>query len=223
MQLSIFVEKLRKICSELGPYKNLASTVSQTGFVLLASVSGSHGEFDSRRRALFDALAQSQQIISTVAAQLRVSHAFDMHSWYVRPMFDLGAQRLHRDAIDETGAGANNLHVTAGNDTVVTLQPALEAGYDFAMHTNSIRLFARVGATQFVSGSNVAVSATFEGTPAGVAAFTASERIDKTLTDVSAGVDLLSVRGAVLRLGYTSQSSTHGSQHGGSMKMSIPF
>ena len=50
-----------------------------------------------------------------------------------------------------------------------------------------------------------------------------SGEFDRTYFDVDAGVDVLSVNGAVLRVAYLGRFSQHVSANGATLKFSLPF
>jgi hypothetical protein len=56
-----------------------------------------------------------------------------------------------------------------------------------------------------------------------VAPFTVTGEFDRTYLDVDAGVDVLSVDGAVLRVGYLGRFSQNVSANGATLKFSLPF
>jgi uncharacterized protein with beta-barrel porin domain len=74
-----------------------------------------------------------------------------------------------------------------------------------------------------VSGTDPSITASFAGAPAGVAPFTVSGEFDRTYLDVDAGVDVLAVKGAVLRIGYAGRFSSHVTANAATLKVSIPF
>lgn len=84
-----------------------------------------------------------------------------------------------------------------GNDqTYLCASPALEFGTQFAMANGTlIRPYVRGGATIF-DETDFTLKATFVGTPKGVAPFRIRTGIDDVVADVSAGVEVLDVRGA---------------------------
>jgi outer membrane autotransporter protein len=187
------------------------------------SLSAGRGEYDTQRRALLSYGATSEQTIFQSALQLRLGHAFTGDRWYWRPTVDLGVTNVHRNAFDESGAGANDLQVKADSDTFVDLRPALEAGYDIAMGSSLARFYIRAGVTRFVSGGDVGVEASLAGAPNAAGSFSVEQTMDRSIRDLALGVDLFGNDGAVVRLGYSGQFSSGSSAHGGSMKISLPF
>jgi outer membrane autotransporter protein len=191
---------------------------------MAASIAGGHGDYDSTRLAFNGAVASSEQAVDSISAQLRVAYAFDRTRWYWRPMLDLNYADVRRDAFVETGAGVYNLQIQAGDDTFVTVQPQIEAGYDMPVFEGGLaRWYARLGVTQYLTDAAVDVSATMAGAPVGVTPLTVTQSLDETLGDVGLGVDLFSAGGMVLRIGYNGQFSSHSATHGGMVKFSIPF
>jgi len=190
---------------------------------IVFGVNGGHGGYSSTRSTLLNGLAINHQSMRFYAAQLRLSHTFDHVGWYWKPMLDTRWIHLSRDAFSEQGAGSNNLEVKASVDTFTFVQPAIEFGKDVTAATDLLRFYTRVGASKLVSGTNVAVTATLQGAPASVMPFAVYQELDRAVFDLATGLDVITQKGIVLRIGYTGQISNRGSQYGGNVKLSVPF
>jgi uncharacterized protein with beta-barrel porin domain len=192
-----------------------------------AAASGGYGFYDSKRFVNLPAsgvTAESDQGIGFVSGHLRLGHAFEWGSWYLRPMADAGITHVRLGGFSETGAGGANLSVSGRDETYVTLQPSMEVGGEFALTGGTlVRPYVRAGLTRFFFDTAPGIQATLQGTPAGVAPFTVTGKIDKTYADVSAGFDLLTVGGISLKVGYVGRFSDRTQLNGGQMKLSIPF
>jgi hypothetical protein len=81
----------------------------------------------------------------------------------------------------------------------------------------------RGGITRLVSGQNVALSARFESAPESVAPMTFTQTLDKQLTELTVGIDVLSANGRTLRLTYSSIESDHSKTEMGMLKVSAGF
>lgn len=190
-------------------------------------VSGGHGWYNAKR--FLDSLlpgttARSDPELSFISNRLRIGHAFEKQSWYVRPMVDLGVSYLYSHAFGEHGADGANLNVKRERETYVSLTPALEIGGERALLENwLVPPYVKLGLTHFFTGTTPRLSATMQGAPAGVAAFTVEGKNDKNYGELSLGADLLSAKGFNLRVGYRGQFSNHTNAHGGFLKLSIPF
>jgi len=85
-----------------------------------------------------------------------------------------------------------------------------------------LRPYAKAG-IRFYSDTDTDLDATLEGAPAGVSSFTTSGRLDNSIADLSAGVNVLMQDGYSVRLSYTGRFSDRVTDHGGMVKFSLPF
>jgi uncharacterized protein with beta-barrel porin domain len=139
-------------------------------------------------------------------------------------MLDLGVSHAWYSGFKENGAGGANLDVRSRDETYVTLTPALEIGGEIRrMDGTLVRPYVKLGVTQFLSGTSPEVTASFEGAPVGVAPFTVQGATDKSYTNVDIGLNVLYVKGAIVRLGYSGKFSDHAKSNGAALKLSIPF
>ena len=192
-----------------------------------ASLSGGRGGYDSQRAVDLPTgavTALSSQRVVFLASHLRLAQLMDQGGWYLRPLVDLGVTRVNRKGFAETGAGAANLIVRSQGETFATLEPAIEFGAESRRADGAlVRPFLRAGVMQWLSGATPATQAVLQGAPAGTEAFTVNGRIARTFVVLNAGVDVIDVGGAVLRLGYAGQYASTLKQHGLTVKASMPF
>jgi outer membrane autotransporter protein len=193
-----------------------------------ASVTAGKGWYDTDRFVNIPTpgvVAASNQDVGLFGARVRLAHAWEPgKNWYVRPMIDAAVTYARFDGFDEVGAGGANLQVASRNETWVSVQPAVEAGGELELADRTlVRPNLKLGITQYVSGTDPSITASFAGAPAGVAPFTVSGEFDRTYLDVDAGVDVLAVKGAVLRIGYAGRFSSHVTANAATLKVSIPF
>jgi hypothetical protein len=191
-----------------------------------AAVEAGRGSYAATRQAALPGgavTASSKPRLSFAGVHLRLGHAFVSGDAYLRPTVDVGATHLVQSAFDESGAGAGNLSVLRSSDTHWTLRPALEIGGEWRRADGTLlRPWLRAGALRRLSGVPE-VHATLQGVPAGVGPFSAEAALDRTIGEVSLGVDLLDRGGTVLRFGYAGQFSRHIDAHAASLKVSMPF
>ncbi len=192
-----------------------------------ASLSASHTDFEVDRSGFHDHTfgeAASEYSSHGLAAHLRYGYAIEGKSAYLRPLMDVGYLQLRRDGFTEQGSGATNLAVEGQTDELITLQPALEFGGELGLPSGAkLRGWARAGVTSLVSGKNLDVTARFESAPVDVAPMTFTQTLDTKSTDLSIGLDVLTVKGLTLRLMYSQSESDHTRTEGGSLKMSGAF
>jgi hypothetical protein len=189
-----------------------------------ASLDLGYGSYDTDR-FVGSAVARSDQNVGLASAHVRWSRDFEQDKvWYVRPLFDVGVTYVYHGAFDEQGAGGANIRAKRGSDTLVSLQPGVESGREFALADGTLlRPYGRVGMTYFASGTTSAVTASLQGAPAGTTPFTVESRMDKAYIDLSLGVDVLRVSGMVFRVGYSGQFSGHSEDHSAMLKLAIPL
>ncbi|MGV8990574.1 MAG: autotransporter outer membrane beta-barrel domain-containing protein [Thiobacillus sp.] len=192
-----------------------------------ASLNLGYGPYDTTRLVNLTGpvVASSKQNVGLASAHVRWSRDYEHKNvWYLRPLLDVGVTHVYHGAFDEQGAGVTNLSAKSGRDTLVSLQPGLEFGREFATAGGTlIRPFGMVGLTHFVSGATTGVTASLQGAPVGTAPFTTESTMDKNYADLTLGVDTLSTGGAVFRISYTGQYSEHTESHSASLKVAIPF
>jgi uncharacterized protein with beta-barrel porin domain len=84
------------------------------------------------------------------------------------------------------------------------------------------RPYIRGGVT-WLDNSTIDTTAGFAGAPIGTTPFTITTSIDHVVANAGAGVDLIDTNGMVLDLQYDGQSGEQTTQHGGAIKLSVPF
>ena len=84
-----------------------------------------------------------------------------------------------------------------------------------------VRPFIRGGAT-WVDNDTFITSASFADA-GGVGGFTITSSIDKVVAELAAGMDWIASDGMVLRLQYEGRFGEDTEQHGGNIKLSVPF
>jgi uncharacterized protein YhjY with autotransporter beta-barrel domain len=195
---------------------------------LAADLSAGYGGYDTNRYVNLPGpgvTATSSQDVGFVSGHLRLARAYEQGvSWYLKPLIDLGVTQAWFPGFQETGAGAANLNVARRDETYVELTPALEIGGETSLENGLLlRPYAKLGITQFLSGTSPEITASFQGAPVGVAPFTVEGEMDKTYADVHVGLTLLNNKGQILQVGYLGTFSDHLKSNSGAVKLSIPF
>jgi outer membrane autotransporter protein len=201
-------------------------TYNPGALLLSAAVSGGRGSYDIERPIAFpgfSALAKGDTDIDNVDGRLRAAYLFDFGRWYLKPRVDLDATRLDLDGTKESGAGGASLVVRGNDQTYLSASPALELGTQFAMANGTlIRPYVRGGATMF-DETDFTLKASFAGTPKGVAPFRIRTGIDDVVADVSAGVEVLDLRGASVKLFYDGRFGDTIQENAAGAKATVPF
>ena len=105
----------------------------RNNWLVAGSVSGSLARYDTSRYDIPTAgTATANADTDTLDLRLRLAYAFGTPAFYVKPMVDFDAVGLWRGAIDESGAGALNLHVQNENNWLASAAPAVEFGNSVA-------------------------------------------------------------------------------------------
>lgn len=198
------------------------------GPVLLAgSLSGGIGAVDTSRPAAFGAftgVATADFIVAYLNQRFRA--AYDVPAaggLHIKPMADIDITGIFRDGIQESGVPGANLRVESDTTVIASFSPSLEFGREWQTGDGMLlRPFLRAGATVF-SDDSIDVTSRFDGTPAGVASFSTSSRIDQVMADVGAGFDLLMDNDATLRLNYEGHFGSTTMIHAASLKAGVKF
>jgi len=173
------------------------------GLELSGIASAGVGSFDTTRFAVLPGVsAASNNSTGYISGRLRAAYAFGTDVAYVKPMVDFDLTALRRGSFAETGAGSAGLRVNGQTDGVFSLAPAVEVGGQFVIGEDMmLRPFVR-GGVRFFTQSDLSATATFIGSPIGVAPFTVSMPLDQTVGEVSSGVELLHAKGMRMGVSY---------------------
>jgi len=192
-------------------------------WLVAGSVSGSHARYNTSRYGIpIAGAATAHADISTLDLRLRFAYAFGTSAFYVKPLVDFDAVGLWRGTINESGAGALNLHVQSENDWLVSAAPAVEIGTQWPQGGYTWRPYVRAG-VRFLSKDNFRATASFEGSPAGIAPFRVTSPLDRTLAEVSTGFDVWQGSNFSLRLSYDGRFGSHTTDNGGALELRAAF
>lgn len=185
-------------------------------WLFAASVTGGFGWSDNRRSVSYDgfgASATSSNDSSFVGGRLTAAYTLARGSLYLKPQMEFAATHLMRDGYTEHGSGGIALRVDQSDATVLSASPSLELGVEQRGQAGFVtRAFVKGGAT-FRDTDTFATTATFVDAPVGTRGFTVTSKVDKTVADVGAGLDLISQGGTSLRLQYEGQFGDNTRQH----------
>ena len=210
-------------------------------WLMAAAIAGGVAEYDTVRPLSFGGFtgtSTSSHDVTFVAGQARVSYRWEQTGWYVNPLVDVNWTYLDRDDITESGGNGADLFIAGDDETFVSITPSVELGFDQALDDNTLlRPYLRAGVSVFTDDDQ-ALTAEFVGAPAGVSAFTTTTEFDQVFADIEAGVVLFDGGGprrpsgdplgdlgdrAVVTLGYQGRIASDTSQHGGFLRVAIPF
>ncbi len=150
---------------------------------------------DNKRKTVGnDAVSSNSQ--NHFGAQLRAAYLIDHGLWYAKPMVDLNVTMLNIGGYTETG-GVGNLTVMDSKTTILSVSPAIEFGGQFKLANGAlVRPYSKVGLT-FFGDTSIGTTAHLVGTTGD---FSVSSTGDRTLVDLTSGLDILATDGMTLRL-----------------------
>jgi hypothetical protein len=189
------------------------------------NLTGSYGMYDNKRFVNLGGFsnALSDQTVTSAAAKLRLSYLYSMGSWYAKPLIDMGVSYVHLGGYTERDAGNFNLKVSSADKTIFSIMPGLEVGGQIRDGSGTIwRPYARAGVT-FFSSDSMSVAVNFANAPVGINAFNVQSKLDTVFADVEAGTHVLMMNGLSLRLNYEGRYGENTRQHGGTIKLGLPY
>ncbi|HMR32463.1 MAG TPA: hypothetical protein PKA13_20265 [Geminicoccaceae bacterium] len=197
----------------------------QIGATLLAaSASAGIASVDVVRNAAPGQQAKGDQDVRFAGGQLRVAHAFERGSWYLKPRTDLSLTYVDSDDVDEDGGGATALAVEGDSELYAALQPALELGGEVATADGYLlRPRMALGITHFLDDPSPRVEARFLATPAAGSGFKVTSEVERTTLDLELGLDVISTGGVTVGLGGFGQFAKDQTHAGGSIRLTVPF
>jgi hypothetical protein len=176
------------------------------GWDAALAVSGGKSDYDSRRQVNFPAfsvIAQGEFHGRYVMADARVSRLWGGSDGWIRPGLEVLGGQVHSDAATETGAGPLNLHVAAADNSFLRIKPSVEIGRDVVSGDTVFRPYLSLGVSTRLSGENWAVNAAFDGAPPGATPFQITAPGDRTLGEVSLGLNVVGSGRLSAKFGYT--------------------
>ncbi len=205
-------------------YFGLAAKHTMGPWLFAASVGGGYGWYDTERSIGFgDVVAESSPTVQNVGGRLRAAYTFAGESWYLRPMADLELIYVRAPGYSESGAGALGLEYDDADQFTFAFSPALEVGGRVGLGGGyALRPFALAGVS-VLSNDEWDVTTRLSSAPAGTAGFETTLPLDQVIGRVSAGVQLMGLQGADLRLTYDGEFSNHITSHAGALTVSVPF
>ncbi len=189
-------------------------------------VTGGASSLDTERVVILPAKVQTAagtQQQSFAAITLRAGYRWGSDALHVRPMLELSQTAIRTDGFSETGAGALNLVVPDQTDQTSRASARIELGGEFLTQDGgAIRPFARLGASQTLSGNPSVYSASFSGAPATVNPFGVRARLDDTTLDSELGVAAVGKLGSA-QLKWAGQFGDRTDNQSLSMKFTVKF
>jgi uncharacterized protein with beta-barrel porin domain len=193
--------------------------------LLAAGITGGWGSYNTDRTMAFGGFsgtAHGKDDIDYVSGQLHAAYLVQREDYYVKPLVDAAITNVSLNGFKESGGGGAALAVSGTSDTVVSISPGVEVGTEMNIHDfATVRPFVRVGLT-WQDTDHFLLSTGFSDAP-DVSPFTVGTKLDTVLADVSAGIDVINVGGAALRLQYDGHYAEDTQISSISIKGSAPF
>ena len=168
-------------------------------------------------------MAEGKQNLGFKALTARVSYRLGDDRAYFKPIAELSHSEVTTHAFTETGAGALNLVAPRQEDQATRLSVKAEVGGEYMQGVTAIRPYARVGATQTLSGRAPLFTAAFQSAPTPSGQFSVAGRLDKTTLDTELGVTIVNAKGASAKLNWSGQFGDRVSNQSLAVKFSVPF
>lgn len=169
-----------------------------------AGVTAGWGTYDTDRNMQFGGFsgtAHAKNDIDYVSGQLHAAYVFERNGYYLKPLVDASITNVSLDGFTENEGGGAALRVDGKNNTVAAVSPGVELGSEKILYNFvTIRPFVRAGLT-WQDTDQFLLNSSFADAP-DVAGFTTATKLDTLFADVSAGVDLINMGGAALRVQY---------------------
>jgi hypothetical protein len=180
------------------------------GTILGASFTGGFANYNTYRYiSVPNTTATGNDVMSDVAAHLRLSHAFGLPSASIAPYLDAGWTRLNVQAFTEVGAGPLDASLAGHSDTFYTLQPGFEFAGQFKSGVALVRPSLDFSVENFLGNAQADALATLQGAPPGVTPFVSGSQFDRTLYSLSPGLEVAVPHGLDLRFGAALQLGAH--------------
>ena len=168
-------------------------------------------------------MAEGKQNQGFKALTARVSYRFGDDKAYAKPIAELSHSEITTHAFTETGAGALNLVAPRQEDQATRLSVKLEVGGEYMQGVTAIRPYARIGASQTLSGRAPLFTAAFQSAPVPSGQFSVAGRLDKTTADAELGVSIVGAKGGSAKLNWSGQFGDRVSNQSLAVKFSVPF
>jgi len=175
--------------------------------LIAAAISGGQGWYDTTRYlafGTFNGQTSADHDVSHLTGRLRGAYAFTNGAHYIKPLVDLNVSWVDIDGFTEKGGNGAALIVQGTDETVFSVSPAIEFGWQSALADGTLmRPYVRAGVTVFddpeftLTSSFAAVS--------GAPTFRTQVGTDDVVGDIAAGLDTLANDGSVLKVYYAGQ------------------
>jgi outer membrane autotransporter protein len=195
-------------------------------WLFTGAVDVGQGSYDSNRNLqLADQRVQATGSFdaNNIGMHSRIAYLFSGANWYVKPYVDLHAVNVHTDSFEETNVGAIGFKVGAGNGTVFSATPMIEAGGRINF-SNGAELRPSIGVGEAIySGNHWDTNLQLIGGASNVSPFNSEFNAPDHMNQYNAGLDLKINAHSELRLDYTGQFGNGYRMNEGSLRYTYFF
>jgi outer membrane autotransporter protein len=182
------------------------------GTIFGASLIGGFADYNTDRYVIgFPTVmtATGKDDMDYAGAHLRLAHVIGLPSASFEPYVDAGWSRLNVEPFNEVGAGAFDAQLAGHGDTFYTIQPGFEFAGQFKSGDALVRPALDFSVQNFIGNNQADAFATLYGAPQGVTPFVSGSQFDRTLFDVSPGIEVFVPHGLDLRFGSAIEFGAH--------------
>jgi hypothetical protein len=191
---------------EVGLLARRASGRTSAGMVLALGNSSQ----DVRREldVTNGAIANGDRDISFVSGAFDLMHDFVRGGLVVTPAVTVGVSFLSGERMTESGAGGLDAVLASDDETHLWVQPTLAFGFERGLaNRKALRVYARLGALQYLTSPTTEVRAGLTGAPAGVELMRIGSQLDRTHFLAEGGLELIAADRFTFALSYSRQTS----------------
>ena len=195
--------------------------------LIAAAISGGQGWYDTTRNLAFGGFAgqaTADHDVNHLTGRLRGAYAFTNGVHYIKPLVDLNVTWVDIDGFTEAGGNGAALIVQGTDETIFSVSPAVEFGWQSQIDDAGtlLRPYIRAGVTVF-DDPDFAVVSSFAAAPAGSPGIRTVVGTDDVVGDIAAGLDVLTTDGTVLKVYYSGQFGEDTTQQSVGARASLPF
>ncbi|MEO7933116.1 MAG: autotransporter outer membrane beta-barrel domain-containing protein [Chthoniobacterales bacterium] len=201
----------------------LKKQIGATEFAGVVSYSWNQTDTERQGRVTTHFTTDVTRDIEAFNAMLRASHVFDLRSFYLKPIIDVGYTYLMTNAATEKNGGATSLTLRNYDESHYWTRPALEFGNVFTFADRStLRVYGVIDYQYYFQGRDTFVRAGFAGAPSGVSPINDPIELD-SFFDATIGLEYITRKNIGFGVGYSKTFGDHYDRDLINVKFSVPF
>ncbi len=168
--------------------------------------------------------AEGNRNVYFASSVLDYSYGMEFGGLRIEPGLNVGTSMLRYSSMTEDGADSQNAVIHGGSEIHLWAEPAIGARYDLQfLNGDQLRLFARAGMLQYLSGTSSKVRAGLEGAPVEAGPMRIGSDLDRTHFVGEAGMQLSLKSGFTMSFSYAMQESEIREGGAGSVRFVMPL